>query len=59
MRILVKVVYPSGIEAAGPALNAVDHVAFLQEELRKIAAVLTGDTGDQGSFGTRNFLHLI
>ena len=33
MRVLVEVVYALGVERAGPALDAVDRVAFFQQEL--------------------------
>ena len=51
MRILVKVIDPGGVETARPALHPMHHVALLQQELRQIATVLAGDTGDQSGFG--------
>jgi len=52
VRVLVNVVDPLGIEGAGAALDAVHHVAFFKQELRKVGPVLAGDTGDQGNFGS-------
>ena len=42
---------PCGFEAAGPVLDAVNHVALLQQELHELTAVLACDTGDQDNFG--------
>ena len=50
MGILVKVIDPVGVEAAGPALDAMHDVALLQQQLRQVAAVLARDAGDQGVF---------
>jgi hypothetical protein len=49
--VLVKVVDPVGVEAAGPALDSMDHIPLLQEQLRQVGTVLTGDSGDQSRFG--------
>ena len=43
MRVLGEVFDPSGVETAGPAIDAVHHAAFLQQELRQVAAILAGD----------------
>ena len=51
VRILIKVVNPTGVEAARAPLYAMNLVALLQQQLRQVAAVLTGDAGDQGGFG--------
>lgn len=37
-----------GIEVGGSADEAVDLVAFVEEEFGEVGAVLTGDAGDQG-----------
>ena len=50
MRILIKVIDPGGVEAAGPALDAMHGIALLQQQLRQVAAVLSGDASDQGEF---------
>ena len=51
MRVLVDVVNALRVERAGPALDAVDRVAFFQQEFGKIRAVLAGDAGDESGFG--------
>ncbi len=48
--ILVEVVDPVGIEQRGPALDAVDLIAFLKQKFRQVGAVLAGDPGYQGFF---------
>ena len=57
VRILIEVINPGGVEAAGPALNAMHGVALLQQQLRQVAAVLAGDAGDQGVFAVAHGLH--
>ena len=49
MRILVEMIDAIGIERGGPAFDAVNLVALLQQQLRQVGAVLAGDTGDQRS----------
>ena len=39
------------VEHARAADDAVDGVAFLQQQLRKVGAVLAGDAGDEGDGG--------
>ena len=51
VRVLVEVIDPAGVERGGAPLDPMHMVALLQEELREVAAVLPGDTGDQGGFG--------
>ena len=50
MRILIQVIDPGGVEAAGPALDAMHGIALFQQQLRQVAAVLAGDAGDQRVF---------
>ena len=50
MRVLVDVVDPLGVEQRGPAFDAVDFIAFFEEEFREIGSVLSGDAGDEGAF---------
>ena len=57
MRILIEVINPGGVEAARPALDAMHGVALLQQQLRKVAAVLAGDSGDQGAFAVAHSCH--
>jgi hypothetical protein len=50
VRVMVQVVDPVGIEQARPADDAVDLVAFAQQEFGQIRTVLPGDPGDQRLF---------
>ena len=52
--ILVEVVDPGRVEAAGPAFDAMHRVALLEEQLGKVAAVLPRNAGDQGCFERRH-----
>ena len=47
VRILVEVVDPVGVEQRGAALDAVHLVAFAEQELGEVGAVLAGDAGDE------------
>jgi hypothetical protein len=51
MRVLVDVVDAVGVERRRPADQAVHLVALAQQQLGEVAAILTGDTGDDGFFG--------
>ena len=57
MGILIEVIDPGGVEAAGSALDAMHGVALLQKQLRQVAAVLAGDAGDQGVFAVAHGRH--
>lgn len=48
--VLVEVVDAVGVEQRGAALDAVDDVAFLEQEFGEIGAVLAGDASDQCNF---------
>ena len=50
MRILIKMVDAVGIKERRAALEAVDDIAFFQQEFGKVSAVLSGDTGDECCF---------
>ena len=50
MRIVVEVVDARGVEAGGAADDAMDFVAFFQQQFGEIGAVLTGDAGDECAF---------
>ena len=50
--ILVKVLDPAGVEGAASSDDAVDLVALVDEELGQVAAVLSGDAGDEGHLTT-------
>jgi len=45
--LVADVVDAPGVERAGAADEAVDLVSLLEEQLREVAAVLAGDSGDQ------------
>ena len=47
VRVVVEVVDAVGVEQAGAALDAVHHVALLEQVLGQVGAVLPGDAGDQ------------
>jgi hypothetical protein len=47
VRVFVQVVDAVGVEQRRTALDAVDFVALLQQELGKVGAVLAGDAGDE------------
>ena len=51
VRVLVDVVHPLGVKRAGPALDAMHDVAFFQQKLSQVRAVLAGDAGDQSNLG--------
>jgi hypothetical protein len=46
--ILVDVVNARGVEEGGATFDAVDFVAFGEEELGEVGAVLSGDSCDKG-----------
>ena len=50
MWILVNVIHPLGIEATRTALNPMDDVAFLEQELGQVRTILAGDSRDEGDF---------
>jgi len=50
VRILVQVVDAVGVEQAAAALDAVDFVALLEQELGEVGAVLARNAGDEGDF---------
>jgi len=56
MWIDIEVIHPLGVEGRGAALDAVDLVAFVQQELGEIGTVLAGDASDEGAFGHENDL---
>ena len=51
MGILINVVDALGVERGGAPLDAVDNVAFFEQEFGEVGAILTGDAGDEGDFG--------
>ena len=52
--ILIQVIDPGRVEAAGPPLNAMHRIALLQQQLSQVTAVLARDAGDQGCFEGRH-----
>ena len=46
--VLVEVVDAGGVEQRRPAPDAVHDVAFAEQQLGEIGAVLAGNAGDQG-----------
>ncbi len=59
MGILIEVINPGGVEAAGTALNAMNFVSLLKQEFYEIAAVLAGNTGDKSLFQTQKSIFKI
>jgi hypothetical protein len=50
MRILVDVVDAAGVEAGGAADDAMNLIAFFQQQFGQIGTVLAGDAGDECFF---------
>ena len=42
---------PEGVEGTAPADDAVNNVPFSEQQLGKIASILSGDPGNEGRFG--------
>jgi hypothetical protein len=57
MGILIEVVDSIGVKKGGPALDAVDLVAFFQQQFSEIGSVLAGDAGNEGFFHSVSVLH--
>ena len=58
VRVLIEMLDATRVEGRRPALDPVDRVALLQQELRKIGAVLAGRTGNQGNLSNARFFHV-
>ena len=56
MRILIKMIDPGGVEAAGPALDAMHFIALVQQQFCQVATVLAGDARYKGTFA---FAHAV
>ena len=56
VRVLVEVVDAVGVEQRGAALDAVDLVALVEQELGEVGAVLAGDAGDEGGLLGAGFM---
>ena len=50
VRAIARALDTAGVEGRGPPLQAMDRVAFVEQQLRQIGAVLAGHAGDQGNF---------
>ena len=50
VRILVEMIDPVGVEQRRPALDAVDDVPLVEQELGEVGAVLAGDAGDESDW---------
>ena len=46
----IQVIDAIGVEQRRPALDAVNFIAFVEQKLGEIGAVLTGNTGNQSYF---------
>ena len=46
MGVLIDRIYPACIERTGPTNNAIDLIAFAQEQFREIWQILPGNAGD-------------
>ena len=51
VRVLVNVIDPVGVESAATSNNAMDFIAFFEQQFRQVGSVLTGDPGDKCLFG--------
>lgn len=49
--VFVEVINPVGVNQAGAAFNAVDDVAFVEQEFSEVGPILAGNTGNEGNFG--------
>ena len=49
--ILVQMIDPAGVEAAGPSFDPMNDVSLLQQQFGQVTAVLAGDSADQGDTG--------
>ena len=50
LRVIEEMLNALRVEVRGPANHAVDDIAFVEELLRKVGAVLAGDAGDESGF---------
>ena len=49
-RVLIQVVDAVGIEQAGTALDAMNLIAFVEQQFGEVRAVLASHAGDEGNF---------
>ena len=57
VRILVEVLDAAGVERRRAALDAVDVVALVEQQLGEIGAVLSGDAGDERDLADPRLIH--
>src|SRR6516225_1788753 len=50
MKVMIEVIDTVGVEQRGPPLDAVHAIAFGEQQLRKVGAVLARNSGDKGIF---------
>jgi len=53
--VSIQMVYAVCIEQRGSALDAMDLIAFIEQQLRKIGAILTSNTSDKSFFHFRQY----
>ena len=56
VEIAIEMIDSVGVEGAGPADEAVNFIAFAEEQLRQVGAVLARDTGDECFFHNRTLI---
>jgi hypothetical protein len=50
VRVFIDMIDPLGVEGRGASLNPMYFIAFLQQKLGQIGAILTSDASDQSTF---------
>ena len=50
---------PEGVEGTAPADDAVNNVPFSEQQLGKIASILSGDPGNEGSYLTELVIRVV
>ena len=50
MRILIDVINTIGIKRRGATLDAMYYIAFIEQELGKVRAILPSDPSNEGDF---------
>ena len=53
MWVLIKVIDPAGVEAAGPSFDSMNLVALLKQQLRQVTSILPRDAGNKSSFRSK------
>ena len=55
VRVLIEMLDPAGVERGGAPLDAVNRVSLLQQQFRKVGAILSRRPGDQCNFADLGF----